>query len=201
MTSYARTRRTIGRMDLNRWPIAKHNGLTMSEQAVAVPNPSCLLKKNRGSNPGFQNDQLIGDGQFMGRPNEHDLQMVAFHIIKLLTGNQHRKKTRHVTYRSSNLKDILQNVHPWYPLPPESLEIGWSCRSAGRAQTTWLNGKDLLRSASRVLHFDSSTRSVTWQIQLLVISGDLWSPMNCFQNVTLLNSLASDDGMRKRIIN
>jgi hypothetical protein len=50
----------------------------MSEQAVAVPNPSCLLKKNRGSNPGFQNDQLIGDGQFMGRPNEHDLQMVGF---------------------------------------------------------------------------------------------------------------------------
>ena len=86
---------------------------------------------------------------------------------------------------------------PWYPLPPESLEIGWrcwSCRSAGRAQTTWLNGKDPRRSASRVLHFDSSTGSAT--NQLLVISGDPWNPMNWFQNVTLLNSLASDDGMR-----
>lgn len=99
-------------------------------------------------------------------------------------------KSLYLTHRSSktdsNLQDILQDLNilnPWYPLPPESLEIGWSCRSAGRAQTTWLHGKDLLRSASRVLHFDSSTGSAT--NQLLVISGDLWNPMNCFQNVTL----------------
>ena len=95
-------------------------------------------------------------------------------------------KSLYLTHRSSNLQNILQNVHPWYPLPPESLEIGWSCRSAGRAQTivtTWLNGKDPRRSASRVLHFDSSSGWAT--NQLLVISGDLWNPMNCFLNVTL----------------
>lgn len=88
-------------------------------------------------------------------------------------------RARYHLFWSSNLQDISK-THPrrhlslWEELLDERKQHGFPAKIRFSKRVT----------ASRVLNFDSSAGSATWQIQMLVIPGDLWNPLNLFQNVT-----------------